>query len=57
MLWLRFVINARNFDATQEVGMKGEDATYYGVPLPYYINLCKTVIAFSNYYLGGVGCG
>jgi hypothetical protein len=41
MLWLHFVINARNFGATQEVGMKGEDATYYGVPLPYYINLVR----------------
>jgi len=38
---LHFVINARNFGATWEVGMKGEDATYYGVHLPYYLNLAR----------------
>jgi len=31
----------KNFNATWEVGKKGEDTMYYGVPLPDYLNLAR----------------
>jgi hypothetical protein len=40
-LWLFFAINARNFNVAREVGKKGEDVTYYGVPLHDYLNLAR----------------
>jgi hypothetical protein len=40
-LLLFFAIGARNFGVTWEVGKKGEDVMYYGVPLYHYLNLAK----------------
>jgi hypothetical protein len=40
-LWLLFIISARNFGATWEVGKKSEDTTYYGVPLLSCLNLVR----------------
>jgi hypothetical protein len=56
-LWLLFIINARNFTSTQEVGKKSEQDKYYIGPLLNYLNSAKLwlLLAIVAWEVGVVG--